>query len=55
MDGRLDAYNNTNAKGTWQVFICDSKSGVSGAVYGVDLRLTLTTDQPQVYLPLVNR
>ncbi len=55
MDGRLDAYNNTNAKGTWQVFICDSNPGVSGAVYGVDLRLTLTTDQPQVYLPLVNR
>lgn len=41
-DGSLDEYIDSNARGIWQVFICDSKAGVSGAVYDVDLRLSLT-------------
>lgn len=54
-DGSLDNYAYSNAKGIWQVFICDSNPGLSGAVYGIDLRLSLTADQPTVYLPLVIR
>jgi hypothetical protein len=54
-DGSLDSYTYSNAQGAWQVFICDSKAGVSGAVYGLDLRLDLTAEPPQVFLPIVIR
>jgi len=54
-DGNLDRYDYSNAQGEWQVFICDSKTGISGAVYGLDLRLILTTELPQIYLPILIR
>jgi subtilisin-like proprotein convertase family protein len=44
-DGSLVAYNDGNAQGTWQVFICDSKPGNIGLVYDLDLRLELTTNR----------
>lgn len=43
-DGSLDYYINSDAKGTWKVFICDSKEGISGAVYDVDLQLSVTNN-----------
>lgn len=54
-NGSLDGYTGSNAQGTWQVFVCDSKAGISGAVYGLDFRLTLTTELPQVFLPILIR
>lgn len=54
-DGSLDSYTHSNAQGVWQVFICDSKAGVSGAVYGLDFGLNLTADRLQVYLPMLIR
>jgi len=56
LDGSLDAYTGQNAHGTWQVFVCDSKAGNSGAVHDLELFFTTsTTPPPQIflYLPLV--
>ncbi len=54
-DGSLDSYNYSNAQGMWQVFICDSQAGVGGAVYGLDFRLDLTNQLPQIFLPMLIR
>ena len=47
-DGSLDAYLDTNAIGTWEVFICDSKPGNTGSLYALDLQLELTANQRPV-------
>ncbi len=53
-DGSLDAYSGMNARGTWQVFVCDSKAGSAGAVHDLELFFTTRSSQlPQIFLPLV--
>ena len=53
-DGSLDAYRGLNARGTWQVFVCDSKPGNSGSVYDLELFFTTSTNPPpQIFLPLM--
>jgi subtilisin-like proprotein convertase family protein len=42
-DGSLDHYIGMNARGVWEVFVCDNKSGNTGKVWDLDLRI-LTTD-----------
>ena len=53
-DGSLDAYRGLNARGTWQVFVCDSKTGNNGSVYDLELFFTTNINRPQqIFLPLV--
>ena len=53
-NGILDAYTGLNALGTWQVFVCDSKAGNSGAVHDLELFFTTSSNRPtQIFLPLV--
>ncbi len=53
-DGSLDYYNGLNARGTWQVFICDSKAGTAGSVHDLELFFTTSINRPpQIFLPLV--
>lgn len=53
-DGSLNAYTGLNAIGTWQVFVCDSKTGNIGAVHDLELFFTTSnTRPPQIFLPLV--
>jgi subtilisin-like proprotein convertase family protein len=55
-DGSLDAYTGSNARGTWQVFVCDSIPGNSGAVHDLELFLTTSINPPQlIFLPMVTR
>lgn len=42
-DASLDRYTGMNARGTWEVFVCDNESGNEGKVWDLDLRI-LTTD-----------
>jgi len=53
-DGSLDAYTGLNAFGTWQVFVCDAKTGNTGAVHDLELFITTSMNRPpQIFLPLV--
>ena len=53
-DGSLDAYTGMNARGTWQVFVCDSNAGSAGAVHDLELFFTTSINRPpQMFLPLV--
>ena len=51
LDGSLDAYTGLNARGTWQVIVCDSKAGNTGIVYDLELFFTTTTNRPPTANP----
>jgi len=53
-DGILDAYTGLDARGNWQVFVCDSKAGNSSAVHDLELFFTTSNNRPaKMFLPLV--
>lgn len=47
-DGALDRYNGMNARGTWEVMICDNSAGNAGLIWDVDLRLLTSSNLPPV-------
>lgn len=50
-EGSLDRYNGLNARGTWQVFVCDAKAGKSGLVYDLDLFFKTTANRQPTAIP----
>lgn len=47
-DGSLDRYNGMNARGVWEVFVCDNKAGQAGTIWDLDLRILASDNLPPV-------